>query len=100
MSRQLGLGIDNVLEFRVVLANGTLLEHCNAQQHQELFGALRGAGSGNFGVVVRMHHVQMHYEMLGTAFAHNPLVWIQQRVFLGIQARRIPQMILQEVSCC
>ncbi|PIL35785.1 hypothetical protein GSI_02515 [Ganoderma sinense ZZ0214-1] len=42
-------GVDNVLEFAVVLSNG---EHvtANAQQHPDLFWALRGGGGATFGV--------------------------------------------------
>jgi FAD/FMN-containing dehydrogenase len=55
MARLLGLGIDNVLEFRIVLANGTI-HVCNPKQNQDLFWALRGAGSGNYGVVTGMKY--------------------------------------------
>lgn len=44
------LGVDNVLQFTVVLASG---EHvtANAYQHSDLFWALRGGGGGTYGVV-------------------------------------------------
>jgi FAD/FMN-containing dehydrogenase len=59
MSRSLGLGIDNVLSFRVVLYNGTLVT-TNATSHPELFFALRGAGSGNYGVITSMEYKFLH----------------------------------------
>ena len=45
------LGVDNVLEFKVVLADGTLIT-TNAYQHPDLFWALRGGGGGTYGVVL------------------------------------------------
>ena len=58
MSRSLGLGIDNVLSFRIVLYDGTVVT-ANAG-HPELFFALRGAGSGNYGVVTEMEYKFLH----------------------------------------
>ena len=45
------LGVDNVLEFTIVLANGILVT-ANAYQHPDLFWALRGGGGGTYGVVL------------------------------------------------
>jgi len=45
------LGIDNVLKFTVVLANGTLIT-TNAYQYPDLFWALWGGGGGTYGVVL------------------------------------------------
>ncbi|KAL7277310.1 hypothetical protein ACG7TL_009166 [Trametes sanguinea] len=45
-----GLGVDNVLEFTLVLANGSHIT-TNAYEHPDLFWALRGGGGGTFGVV-------------------------------------------------
>eukprot|EP00980_Cylindrotheca_fusiformis_P002716 scaffold628_cov91-Cylindrotheca_fusiformis.AAC.2 len=59
MTRLLGLGIDNVHSFRIVLYNGTIVT-ANATSHQELFFALRGAGSGNYGVVTSMEYQYIH----------------------------------------
>ena len=44
-------GVDNALQFTVVLACGTYVT-ANAYQNSDLFWALRGGGGGTYGVVV------------------------------------------------
>lgn len=55
-TRSYGLGVDNVKEMSVVLANGDLItvtDHEEAgSDKQKLFWALCGGGGGNFGVTV------------------------------------------------
>ncbi|KIL60350.1 hypothetical protein M378DRAFT_168232 [Amanita muscaria Koide BX008] len=46
-----GLGADNAIEFKVVLANGQYVT-ANQYQNSDLFWALRGGGGGTYGVVV------------------------------------------------
>lgn len=49
LGRKFGLTCDNLVAADVVLASGELVT-CNAQQHSDLYWALRGGGGGNFGV--------------------------------------------------
>jgi FAD/FMN-containing dehydrogenase len=51
LSSEFGLGVDNVLEFKVVAADGNL-HVANEVSNPDLFWALRGGGPSTFGVVV------------------------------------------------
>lgn len=50
-----GLGIDRVVQFRIVTPDG-ILRTANACQNTDLFWALRGGGGGTFGVVLDATH--------------------------------------------
>ena len=71
MVRKQGLTIDNLLAAEVVTADGRIVV-ASAEQHPDLFWALRG-GSGNFGIVTgfeyRLHEVPM---VLGGALLLPP----------------------------
>jgi FAD/FMN-containing dehydrogenase len=49
-TRKYGLSCDNVISFNILLADGRHIT-CDDQHHSDLFWALRGAGSGSFGIV-------------------------------------------------
>ncbi|KAK4159879.1 hypothetical protein QBC43DRAFT_360880 [Cladorrhinum sp. PSN259] len=52
-TRSFGMGCDTVKEFTVVTADGDEVT-ASEERNTDLFWALRGAGGGNFGVVVEM----------------------------------------------
>lgn len=52
-SRQYGLGVDQALQFQVVLADGSIVT-ANACENEDLFWALRGGGGGTWGVVTNV----------------------------------------------
>ncbi|KAF4781198.1 FAD binding domain-containing protein [Colletotrichum scovillei] len=53
LSTSFGLSADNVLEWQVVIANGTLLT-ASQTENADLYWALSGGGPGNWGVVTSM----------------------------------------------
>ena len=73
LSRQCGLALDNLVEVDVVLADGQFVT-ASANEHPDLFWALRGGG-GNFGVVTsfvfRLHPIDTVYA--------GPMLWPLER---------------------
>lgn len=55
LSNELGLGVDNVQQIKVVLPDGRYIT-ANRCQNQDIFFALRGGGGGTFGVVTEMSY--------------------------------------------
>lgn len=53
LQRQYGLACENLVEAQIVDAFGRIIT-ANSYENQDLFAALRGAGSNNFGVVVSL----------------------------------------------
>ena len=45
-----GLGVDNILEATIVLANTSVVT-VNAKQNSDLYWALRGGGGSNWGII-------------------------------------------------
>ncbi len=69
LARSLGLTIDNLLSVDMVLADGSSVT-ANAQEHADLFWAVRGGG-GNFGVVTSFLY-QLH--PISTVYG-GPMLW-------------------------
>lgn len=53
LDRAWGLTCDRLVSAQVVLADGSIVT-CDANQHADLFWALRGGGGGNFGIVASL----------------------------------------------
>jgi len=56
LSPALGLGVDRVLEYKIVTPDGHF-RIANKCQNEDLFFALRGGGGGTFGVVLESTHI-------------------------------------------
>lgn len=69
LSRKTGLTIDHLIEARVVLATGEIVD-CNETVKPDLFWALRGGG-GNFGVVINYTYRLIE---LSRTYA-GPILW-------------------------
>ncbi|KAF7360418.1 FAD-binding domain-containing protein [Mycena venus] len=68
LSNTLGLGVDRVLEFKIVTPTGAFLT-ANECQNTDLFWALRGGGGGTFGVVLESTTLASPKMTLQVAFA-------------------------------
>lgn len=64
-ARYLGLGIDSLLEVEILNFEGQIIK-ANKKENSDLFWALKGAGSGNFGVVTSMTFNLPKKEKYGT----------------------------------
>ncbi|KAF4607956.1 hypothetical protein EYR40_000292 [Pleurotus pulmonarius] len=66
-----GLGIDNALQFTVVVASGRHIT-ANAHSHPDLFWALRGGGGGTFGVITSVtYQTHTSVPLVGAFFSGN-----------------------------
>ena len=54
-SRKYGIGVDQAVDFEVVLTNGTVVT-ADACTNSDLYFALRGGGGGTYGVVTKVHY--------------------------------------------
>ncbi|KAK7044629.1 FAD-binding domain-containing protein [Favolaschia claudopus] len=68
LANTLGLGVDRVLEFKIVTPTGDFLT-ANECQNTDLFWALRGGGGGTFGVVLESTTLASPRITLQVAFA-------------------------------
>ncbi len=70
LGRAYGLTLDHLLVAQVVLADGRVVE-CDEHRDADLFWALRGAGSGNFGVATSL----TFHPRPASSMANFRLVW-------------------------
>ena len=59
--RYLGLGVDSILEYEIIIANGSILI-ANDTHNTDLFWALKGGGGGTFGIVTNITMKVVNYE--------------------------------------
>lgn len=81
-SRRYGTSASGVLEYEVVLADGSVVV-CNDTDHPDLFWALRGGGGGTFGVVTRVT-IRLHDQppsaglLSGTIYSKDFRGWLDR----------------------
>jgi FAD/FMN-containing dehydrogenase len=75
-----GLTVDNLLAVEIVTADGEVLT-ANAQEHEDLFWALRGGG-GNFGVVTSLEYRAHPVSMVTGGMVAHP--WAERRAALDL----------------
>ena len=80
LSNTLGMGVDNVLQIKAVLPNGTYVT-ANRCQNQDIFFALRGGGGSTFGVnmeMTTMAHPQVTLQVAYIRFLSANLASVKQ----------------------
>ncbi|KUI58320.1 Bifunctional solanapyrone synthase [Cytospora mali] len=77
LSTEYGLATDNVKDFEIVLANGTIT-NANANENADLFWALKGGGP-NFGIVTS-YHIET---------ARSNAAWFEALIFSPDQANDV-----------
>lgn len=98
-SRLYGLGLDNAVGMRIVLADGSVHyvsnsspSQINGTMEEDLFWALRGAGGGSFGVVTEIDY-QVHKaedRLLHVAISLEPADMAVFLYNLGIEESNLP----------
>src|SRR5215472_9405430 len=71
LGRKHGVTSDHLVRAQIVVADGRILE-CDEGHHEDLFWALRGAGTGHFGVVVELLFQPFRAPQVATIFS---LTW-------------------------
>ena len=67
LGRKHGPTSDHLIGAKIVVADGRILE-CDEGHHADLFWALRGAGTGHFGVVVELRFQPLRAPRVATVF--------------------------------
>jgi FAD/FMN-containing dehydrogenase len=87
LSNTLGLGVDNALEIKAVLPNGTYVT-ANRCQNTDLFFALRGGGGNTFGInyeVTTTAHPQLTLQVANFIIESNSTAGLSTFIDLVVQ---------------
>lgn len=114
--RMYGLTCDALLEAEIVTADGQLLR-CNANQHADLFWALRGGGGGQLGVLTELSFRTFPTAPVRNYIGRYPLkngeqvltewqrwatqlpdtVWTQLAIWVNGDSKNAPEI---QIRCC
>ncbi|KAI2635282.1 hypothetical protein GGS21DRAFT_74343 [Xylaria nigripes] len=89
-----GLGVDRVLEFKIVTPDGVvrIANHCT---NPDLFWALRGGGTGSFGVVLSSTHMVSPEMPITGSIISFPATEDNQREYVSTLMENTPRWRLQ-----
>ncbi|ELU40474.1 FAD/FMN-containing protein [Rhizoctonia solani AG-1 IA] len=87
-----GMGVDNVLQFEVVTANGKLVI-ANKCKNTELFWAMRGGGGGTWGIALKVtYKTHPPISMVSLGFQINATDLQSATDLAGVIVKNIPSM--------
>ncbi|KAK5580433.1 hypothetical protein RB653_000450 [Dictyostelium firmibasis] len=83
ISPKFGYLVDNILEFKILLANGDIIFSNPFNKYKDLFWALSGSGHGGFGIIleykIQLHNIQPFYY---TNVLNIPIQFVAQTIIL------------------
>jgi len=100
LSRLMGIGCDNIVALDAVLANGALV-HINDYNYQDLFWALKGAGTAGLAIVTKFYYQMRPFQDVqliangiipisqAALFCKN---WIDRDIYNKISLQAYPQL--------
>ena len=86
LSSKWGMGCDNIVGARLILASGEIVD-TDDEQHKELLWAVRGAGNGTFGVITELRVKVYPYPAMLSGLIGFPLTEVKEviRGFRGLE---------------